>query len=110
MTRKRIHERPRGSGGSGRRAEGRSGEKINAVASEADSLYEENERLRRRLISSIAQVGAIPLIQRGDWWALARADGSPCKYQKSYDMNGEVTLSNGASMKQFIEDVKGISS
>ncbi len=59
-------------------------QKINAVASEADSLYEENERLQGRLIGSIALVGAIPLPLRDDWWALSRADGSPCQYQKSY--------------------------
>ncbi|EIL38803.1 internal head protein, partial [Escherichia coli O26:H11 str. CVM10026] len=40
-------------------------QKINVVASEADSLYQEMSVCRRRLISSIALVGAIPLLLRG---------------------------------------------
>ena len=42
-----------------------------------------------------------------DWWALSRADGSPCQYQNRMHMDGEATLSNGASMKQFIGDGEG---
>ncbi|EHR9639088.1 hypothetical protein KQQ63_004313 [Escherichia coli] len=83
-------------------------QKINAVASEADSLYEENERLQAE-IDQLNRTGgrdtiAPVAITGGHSRALTDRLAS---IKNRMHMDGEATLSNGASMKQFIGDGEG---
>ncbi|EEX2556841.1 hypothetical protein EMJ40_18915 [Escherichia coli] len=82
--------------------------KINAVASEADSLYEENERLQTEIDQLNRTGGRDTIDPAGMTGGHSRAlTDRLASIKNRMHMNGEVTLSNGASMKQFIEDGEG---
>ncbi len=83
-------------------------QKINAVASEADSLYEENERLQTEIDQLNRTGGRETIAPAGMTGGHSRAmTDRLASIKNRMHMNGEVTLSNGASMKQFIEDGEG---
>lgn len=83
-------------------------QKINAVASEADSLYEENERLQTEIDQLNRTGGRDTIDPAGMTGGHSRAlTDRLASIKNRMHMNGEVTLSNGASMKQFIEDGEG---
>ncbi|ENO8175566.1 hypothetical protein AB1G74_005838, partial [Escherichia coli] len=83
-------------------------QKINAVASEADSLYEENERLQTEIDQLNRTGGRDTIAPAGMTGGYSRAlTDRLASIKNRMHMNGEVTLSNGASMKQFIEDGEG---
>ncbi len=83
-------------------------QKINAVASEADSLYEENERLQTEIDQLNRTGGRDTIAPAGMTGGHSRAlTDRLASIKNRMHMNGEVTLSNGASMKQFIEDGEG---
>ncbi|EJA0997264.1 hypothetical protein MRS19_004813, partial [Escherichia coli] len=83
-------------------------QKINAVASEADSLYEENERLQTEIDQLNRTGGRDTIDPAGMTGGHSRAlTDRFASIKNRMHMNGEVTLSNGASMKQFIEDGEG---
>ncbi|STJ52031.1 internal head protein [Escherichia coli] len=92
-----------------RRAEGRSGaENLTLLASEADSLYEENERLQTEIDQLNRTGGRDTIAPAGMTGGTSRAmTDRLASIKNRMHMNGEVTLSNGASMKQFIEDGEG---
>ena len=86
-------------------------QKINAVASEADSLYEENERLQTEIDQLNRTGGRDTIAPAGMTGGLSRAlTDRLASIKNRMHMDGEVTLSNGASMKQFLGAAKGISS
>lgn len=83
-------------------------QKINAVASEADSLYEENERLQTEIDQLNRTGGRDTIAPAGMTGGHSRAlTDRLASIKNRMHMDGEVTLSNGASMKQFIEDGEG---
>ncbi|EFJ6605664.1 hypothetical protein A2J84_002362 [Escherichia coli] len=83
-------------------------QKINAVASEADSLYEENERLQTEIDQLNRTGGRDTIDPAGMTGGHSRAlTDRLASIKNRMHMNGEVTFSNGASMKQFIEDGEG---
>ncbi|HAX9823386.1 TPA: hypothetical protein JS237_003266 [Escherichia coli] len=83
-------------------------QKINAVASEADSLYQENERLQAEIDQLNRTGGRDTIAPAGMTGGHSRALTDRLASIKNHmHMNGEVTLSNGASMKQFIGDGEG---
>lgn len=83
-------------------------QKINAVASEADSLYEENERLQTEIDQLNRTGGRDTIAPAGMTGGHSRAlTDRLASIKNRMHMDGEATLSNGASMKQFIGDGEG---
>ncbi|HAH0686471.1 TPA: hypothetical protein GGA65_21215 [Escherichia coli] len=83
-------------------------QKINAVASEADSLYEENERLQTEIDQLNRTGGRDTIAPAGMTGGHSRAlTDRLASIKNRMHMDGEVTLSNGASMKQFIGGGEG---
>ncbi len=83
-------------------------QKINAVASEADSLYEENERLQGEIDRLNRTGGRDTIAPAGMTGGHSRAlTDRLASIKNRMHMDGEATLSNGASMKQFIGDGEG---
>ena len=83
-------------------------QKINAVASEADSLYEENERLQTEIDQLNRTGGRDTFAPAGMTGGHSRAlTDRLASIKNRMHMDGEVTLSNGASMKQFIGGGEG---
>ncbi|EPP8061535.1 TPA: hypothetical protein F6U24_15605 [Escherichia coli] len=83
-------------------------QKINAVASEADSLYQENERLQAEIDQLNRTGGRDTIAPEGMSGGHSRAlTDRLASIKNRMHMDGEATLSNGASMKQFIGDGEG---
>ncbi|CDV23598.1 phage head protein DarA [Salmonella enterica subsp. enterica serovar Paratyphi A] len=83
-------------------------QKINAVASEADSLYQENERLQAEIDQLNRTGGRDTIAPAGMTGGHSRAlTDRLASIKNRMHMDGEATLSNGASMKQFIGDGEG---